>query len=128
MTDKLATYKSMLEAAQAGDNAKFLDYLTDDIEYHYHVTSRPLVGKEWVEKFLNKYNEICDGVDLQIYRHAESDDCLFIEGYEEYTDQRTGQCVAHPFMGIVEFRDGKVCAWRDYFEMNNPKQDKAAQA
>ena len=128
MVDKLATYKRMIEAAQAGDNAGFLDFLTDDIEYHYHMTSRPLVGKDWVEKFLNSYNEICKDVDLTIHRHAESDDCLFVEGYEEYTDQRNGDRVAHPFMGIVQFRDDKVCAWRDYFEMNNTKQDEAAEA
>jgi limonene-1,2-epoxide hydrolase len=128
MADKLDIYKSMLKAAQTGDNEKFLDYLTDDIEYHYHMTSRPLVGKQWVEKFLNNYNEICADVDLKIYRHAETDDCLFIEGYEEYTDLRSNERVAHPFMGLVQFRDGKVCAWRDYFEMNNPKQAQAATA
>lgn len=128
MADKLGIYRSMLKAAQTGDNEKFLDFLTDDIEYHYHMTSRPLLGKEWVEKFLNKYNELCADVDLQIYRHAETDDCLFIEGYEEYTDLRSNERVAHPFMGLVQFRDGKVCAWRDYFEMNNPKQERAATA
>ena len=128
MADKLDTYKAMLKAAQSGDNDKFLDWCTDDIEYHYHVTTRPLVGKEWVAKFLNKYSDICSDVDLKIHRHAENDDCLFIEGYEEYTDLRTGTRVAHPFAGVVEFRDGKVCGWRDYFEMNNPKQDEAQQA
>ena len=126
MADKLTTYKTMIAASQAGENEKFLGFLTDDIEYHYHMTTRPLIGKEWVEKFLNKYSEICADVDLQIYRHAETADCLFIEGYEEYTDRRTNERVAHPFMGIVEFRDGKVCKWRDYFEMDNQK--KAAEA
>jgi ketosteroid isomerase-like protein len=118
----------MLEASTSGEKQKFLDFLTDDIEYHYHMTTRPLLGKEWVEKFLNKYDEICSEVDLQVYRHAETDDCLFVEGYEEYTDKRTGERVAHPFAGVIEFRNGKVCKWRDYFEMNNPKREQSAQA
>jgi limonene-1,2-epoxide hydrolase len=29
--------------------------------------------------------------------------------------------VAHPYMGIFEFRNGKIVGWRDYFEMNNTK-------
>ncbi len=128
MADKLATYKSMLDASVSGEKQKFLDYLTDDIEYHYHVTTRPLLGKEWVEKFLNKYNEICSDVELTIHRHAETDDCLFVEGYEEYTDLRTGDRIAHPFAGVMEFRGDKVCKWRDYFEMNNTKQEQAESA
>lgn len=128
MTDKLTIYKNMLEASVSGDKQKFLDFLTDDIEYHYHMTTRPLLGKEWVEKFLNKYNEICDDVDLTVYRHAETDDYLFVEGYEEYTDLRTNERVAHPFAGVMEFRGDKVCKWRDYFEMNNPKQESAEKA
>ena len=126
--DKLATYKHMLDLAREGNNEAFLDLLTDDIEYHYHMTSRPLLGKEWVGKFLNNYNEICSDVDLQIYRHAESGDCLFVEGYEEYTDLRSGERVAHPFMGIVEFRDGRVSKWRDYFEMNHTAEAQAESA
>lgn len=128
MTDKLATYEKMLDFAREGKNEAFLDLLTDDIEYHYHMTSRPLIGKEWVEKFLNSYNEICKDVDLTIYRHAETDDCLFVEGYEEYTDLRNNERVAHPFMGIVEFRDGKVAKWRDYFEMNHSADKEAKSA
>jgi len=56
------------------------------------------------------------------FRVAEADGCLFIEGYEEYTDKRTGERIAHPYMGIMEFRDGKISKWRDYFEMNQKKK------
>ena len=105
----------------AQDDKGFLDCLTDDIEYHYHVGTRPLIGKEWVQKFLNKYREITTDVVWRVDRYAEKDDCLFIEGYEEYRDLRTDEVIAHPYMGVLEFRDGKISKWRDYFEMNNPK-------
>ena len=54
----------------------------------------------------------------RVDRTAESDDCLFIEGYEQYLDLRTNERVAHPYMGIMEFTGGKISKWRDYFEMN----------
>jgi len=54
----------------------------------------------------------------RIDRAAEGADFLMVEGYEEYTDTRSGKRIAHPYMGIFEFRGDKVAKWRDYFEMN----------
>ncbi len=126
MSEKMNTIRALMKANLEGDQETFLSYLTDDIEYHYHMGSRPLLGKEWVQKFLNKYKEICADPEWRIDRHAETDDCLFVEGYEEYTDLRTGDRIAHPYMGIFEFRDGRIAKWRDYFEMDNKKEEGAA--
>jgi limonene-1,2-epoxide hydrolase len=121
MTSKLEIVNAVMQANMDQDDEQFLGYLTDDIEYHYHMGSRPLLGKEWVQKFLNKYREITADVKWQILRHAETENELFVEGYEEYLDTRTNEIIAHPYMGIFEFRDGKISGWRDYFEMNNKK-------
>ena len=121
MGTKLDTINAVMQANVDHDDEKFLSYLTDDIVYHYHVGSRPLEGKEWVQKFLNKYRDITRDVKWEIKRHAETENELFVEGYEEYLDTRTNEVIAHPYMGIFEFRDGKICGWRDYFEMNNKK-------
>lgn len=123
MSSKMDTVAAVMQANVDQDDEKFLSYLTDDIVYHYHVGSRPLEGKEWVRKFLNKYREITADVKWEVKRYAETDNELFVEGYEEYLDTRTNEVIAHPYMGIFEFRDGKISAWRDYFEMNQKKQD-----
>jgi len=123
MSSKMDTVAAVMQANVDQDDEKFLSYLTDDIVYHYHVGSRPLEGKEWVQKFLNKYREITADVKWEVKRYAETENELFVEGYEEYLDTRTNEVIAHPYMGIFEFRDGKISAWRDYFEMNQKKQD-----
>ena len=123
MTAMMDTIAAVMKANVDQDDEAFLAYLTDDIEYHYHVGSRPLIGKEWVQKFLNKYRDVTADVEWRIDRYAENDNMLFVEGYEEYLDTRTNERVAHPYMGIYEFRDGKIAKWRDYFEMNLPKED-----
>lgn len=120
------TFEKVRQATLEQDDEAFLGFLTDDIEYHYHVTSRPLIGKEWVQKFLNKYREIATDLSWQIDRYAEKDNLLFLEGYEEYLDTRSNEKIAHPYMGIVEFRDGKIAKWRDYFEMHNVKTEESA--
>ena len=109
---------TIMTASLAPDVDRLLDCLTDDVEYHFHVGSPPVRGKDGVRRFMAKYGTIAENPLWRVDRVAESEGCLFIEGYEEYTDKRTGDRIAHPYMGIMEFRDGKVAKWRDYFEMN----------
>lgn len=121
MSQMRDTLTAIMEATQAQDNERFLGCLTDDVEYHFHVGSPCVRGKEGVRRFLARYRTIAEDVVWRVDRLAEADGCLFIEGYEEYTDKRTGDRIAHPYMGILEFRDGKIAKWRDYFEMNQKK-------
>lgn len=121
MPSKMAIIEQVMQAAASKDHAAFLAWLDDEIVYHYHVGSRPLQGKEWVQKFLVNYGGITRDVKWRIDRFAETENELWVEGYEEYVDTRTNEIVAHPYMGIFEFRNGKIFGWRDYFEMNNPK-------
>jgi limonene-1,2-epoxide hydrolase len=122
MSQMKQTLEAIMEATQAQDNERFLGFLTDDVEYQFHVGSPGVRGKEGVRKFLSRYRTIAEDVIWRVDRVAESDDCLFIEGYEEYTDKRTGERIAHPYMGIMEFRGDKIAKWRDYFEMNQKVQ------
>jgi len=122
MTDKMQIVNEVRKASLEKDHEAFLRHLTDDIEYHYHMSSRPLLGKEWVQKFLNKYDSITADVVWRIDRAAEVDNCVLIEGYEEYTDLRTDERIAHPYMGVMEFDGDKICKWRDYFEMHQTKE------
>ena len=50
---------------------------------------------------------------------AENGDKVLTEGIEDYVNA-DGVSVSHPYMGIIEFRDGKIVAWRDYFQMKDP--------
>ena len=123
MSKKLEILKAVMQANVEQDDEKFLSFLTDDIVYHYHVGSRPLNGKEWVQKFLTRYRSITRDVKWRLDRWAESGNDLLVEGYEEYFDTRTNEVIAHPYMGVFEFRGDKIAAWRDYFEMNQKKAD-----
>ena len=88
------TLHSIMQATQSKDDEGFLGHLTDDVDYQFHVGSRGVKGKDGVRRFLSKYRTIAADVVWRVDRVAESGDCLFIEGYEEYTDQRTGERIA----------------------------------
>ena len=109
----------LINAAMQRDKAAFLECLTPDIEYRYHVNARMLIGKEWVERFLDKYWQTTTDNVWRVDRYAENGNMLLVEGYEEYVIKATGQKVCHPYMGICEIRDGRIARMRDYFEMGD---------
>ena len=48
---------------------------------------------------------------------------LFSEGEERYVNA-DGHQVIHPYMGVIEFTDGLITGWRDYFQMADPNAGK----
>lgn len=120
---KIDTIRRLQAALQQKDLPGFLSFFDPDVEYHYHVGTRPLIGIAWVEKFMLKYWRNNRDAVWIIDRHAEAGDFLFSEGREEYLNA-DGHKVSHPYMGVIEFREGKIVAWRDYFQMNDPNAGK----
>lgn len=116
MSEYQKVVRTIMQAMAQRDYETFLDQLSDDIEYHFHVGTRPLIGKEWVRKFLARYEKDNSDVTWRIETFAETGNKLLVEGYEEYVGP-DGALVKHPYMGIFEFKDGKICGWRDYFQM-----------
>lgn len=93
-----------------------LDRLTDDVVYHFHVGSRPLRGKEWVRRFLEKFGAGQTDVRWRIVHHAQNGDVLLVEGVDDYVDPK-GRRIRTPYMGAFEFRGGQICQWRDYLDL-----------
>lgn len=112
--------KNLQGAADRRDRAALLAMVTPDLEYHYHVGSKPVKGPEGLGRFLDSYwSRYQDGV-WEITSFAQDGDKLLMEGWEELTEIATGQRVKNLYMGVMEFRDGKIARWRDYFQLNRP--------
>lgn len=117
---KFAALCRIRDAIAAKDKDGFLSHLAADIEYHYHVGSKPLLGRDRVDRFITKYWADNSAGTWIIDRHAETQTHLFTEGREEYVNA-DGATVVHPYMGIMEFDSaGLIVKWRDYFQMADP--------
>ena len=109
-----ATVEALITAWKRKDVQSVLDLLCDDVEYHYLVGERPLVGKEWVARFLERFKEhIGENNRWRIARCAEAGNLLLVEGIDDYEDTE-GNHIRYPYMGAFEFRDGRIHRWRDY--------------
>ena len=116
MSDHLETLEALIDAWRRKDLNGVLDRVSDDLEYHFHVGTRPIVGKASFEKFLRRLGEHQQEVGWRIVRHAQNGDVLFVEGFDDYLDPK-GQRIRHPYAGVFEFSEGRIRRWRDHFDM-----------
>jgi limonene-1,2-epoxide hydrolase len=115
MNQQLQRVQQVIDAWKKLDVEAVLECLTDDIEYHYLVGQRPLVGKSWVRRFLDKFGHGQKDNKWRIVNHASNGHLLMVEAIDDYIDAE-GNHIRTPYMGVFEFRDGKICRWRDYVD------------
>ncbi len=116
MNEKLAALHRLIDCWRRRNVEEFVDCLTDDIVYHYHMGSPPLQGKAKMRKFLANYGSAYDQRKWEIHSWAENGSVLLVEGYEELYDNKYARIIEQPFMQAIEFRDGKIAKLRDYYE------------
>jgi ketosteroid isomerase-like protein len=119
MTQNIDVMRQLMARWKERDFDGFLNLLSDDFEYHWHVGTKPLHGKEKMRKFLNNYSTSFEQRVWDIRHYAEAGDLLMIEGYEELYDKTHDRVIQQPFMQACEFKSGKLAKMRDYYEPAN---------
>ena len=95
MSAFIETVKKLQSLAERRDRAAILAMVTPDLEYHYHVGSKPVTGPEGLGRFLDNYwGRSKDGV-WKIESFAQDGNKLLMEGWEEFTDTTNGQRVVN---------------------------------
>lgn len=102
-------------AAFAAHDAEALrPFLSDDVVYH-NIPMDPVVGVDAAVAFLAGFLAMCDKMEFEIRHLAVEGNAVLTERVDTFT---MGQVVAPlPVMGAFEITDGKINAWRDYFDM-----------
>jgi limonene-1,2-epoxide hydrolase len=111
------TYKESLAAWVRGDRDAMAKAYADDIVWYPNRSMDPVHGKAAMMEFMVKFGRGMTDVYYEQTNMVESGNLLFVEGTENYT--KKGRKVRLPYAGVVEFRDGKIIAWRDYFDMKS---------
>ena len=96
------------------DPDELTSYFTDDGVYH-NMPMDPLVGKEAIKGFLTGFLAGVTTAQFRILHLAVNGDVVLTERVDAFT--LAGREGAFPVSGTFELRDGKIAAWRDYFDM-----------
>ena len=93
-----------------------LSFFTVDAVYH-NMPVAPVQGLEAIRGVLEGFMGMASDVDWVVHAAAETGDGVVLN---ERTDRFLigEKWLELPVMGTFELRDGKICAWRDYFDMN----------
>lgn len=105
--------RAMLAAWERRDTSFIVDHFTDDAVYHA-VPLRPIVGKPALAEWVATFETVPPG-RLDIRHQVASDDVVMNERTDTITLQGTE--VTLPICAVFEVQDGKVRAWREYFDL-----------
>lgn len=94
---------------------KILGYFTDDAVYTNIPIPPPNCGKEAIRAVIEKFMGMAEAVEFVTHYQTESADGIVMN---ERTDRFliNGNWLELPVMGVFEVENGKIKAWRDYFD------------
>jgi limonene-1,2-epoxide hydrolase len=115
MTDPETLVRAFCEAWSKKDPDLLTGYFTDDGVYH-NMPMQPLVGREAIRGFLAGFLSAIETAEFRILHLVASGGVVMTERVDVFrtTEGKEG---AFPVAGVFELRDGKIAAWRDYFDM-----------
>jgi limonene-1,2-epoxide hydrolase len=97
------------------DVDKILEYMTDDCVYH-NIPVEPAVGKDAIRAVFAMFTTGVEKIEFVMKNISGSGNTVLTERVDIFVLPHV--TVELPVMGTFEVRDGKITAWRDYFDLN----------
>ena len=114
MPDATEVVRNFCAAWDARDQQRILGAFTEDGVYH-NMPLEPATGKAAIAALLGVILAPASDVKFEIRHIAAAGDVVLTERIDRFVIG--GKTVELPVMGAFEVRDGKIAAWRDYFDM-----------
>jgi limonene-1,2-epoxide hydrolase len=98
-----------------GDLDALMGFFTDDAVYH-NIPVAPVTGKDAIRETIAGFTAGVDRVEFRVLNIVGEGSVVLTERVDAfYTPSVT---IELPVMGAFEISDGKISAWRDYFDLN----------
>lgn len=97
------------------DLETILSYFTEDAVYH-NIPMAPAEGLPAIRDLLPMMLDGMEGIDFVVHRQV-ADGNLVMNERTDVMRRTNGGRVELPVMGTFEVRDGRIAAWRDYFDL-----------
>jgi len=101
-------------AASRRNPEELRSYFSDDIVYH-NIPMEPAEGIEATMAVVNMFVTMCEGLEFEIHHLASDGSTVLTERTDTFSIN--GKTAPLPVMGAFNVVDGKITAWRDYFDM-----------
>jgi limonene-1,2-epoxide hydrolase len=93
---------------------ELVSYFTDDGVYH-NIPMEPAVGRAAIHQLLTGMGDMISAIRFEVHRQVATDSIVM----NERTDHLTmgERSISLPVVGVFEIENGRIRAWRDYFDM-----------
>jgi limonene-1,2-epoxide hydrolase len=94
---------------------ELLGYFTPDAVYH-NIPVDPVVGVDAIRSMMQMFTTGVERIEFRVQHMAANGNVVMTERVDVFVQpERT---IELPVMGTFEIVDGKIAAWRDYFDLN----------
>lgn len=90
-------------------------FFADDAVYH-NMPMDPIVGRDAIMQAIAGFTAGSDGIEFEIVNISANGPIVLTERIDRFF--RPDRTVVLPVMGAFEIADGRITAWRDYFDLN----------
>jgi limonene-1,2-epoxide hydrolase len=106
--------RDFCKAWERKDMDELLTFFTADAVYH-NIPLQPAVGHEAIKGVLQMFVPMSKEIEFKILNLAADGDTVITERVDSFV--MDGGTISVPVAGVFEVKDGKIAAWRDYFDM-----------
>ena len=107
---------AFIAAWEAKDVERILTFFAEGATYH-NIPMPKLTGADQIRSFVTPFLKDVEKVTFQMLHSAENADGTVLNERVDTFLQNSGKVLRFEVMGVFEFANGKITAWRDYFDM-----------
>ncbi len=115
MESPLETVNRFCAAWPALDVDALVAFFADDATYH-NIPVDPVTGAEAIGEAIRGFTTGVERVEFEVLRAAADGPVVMNERIDRFV-WPGGHTAELPVMGTFEVHDGKITAWRDYFDL-----------
>jgi limonene-1,2-epoxide hydrolase len=97
------------------DIDELLTFFTEDAVYH-NMPMDAVQGTEQIRNVLQMFVPMAREIEFIVHKITSDGDVVFTERTDRFV--MGDKSLELPVAGVFEIDDGKIAAWRDYFDMN----------
>ena len=116
MSEQTATVLELIDAFNSIDLDRVLACFSETAEYH-NIPMEKVTGVPAIRQVLEGFLGGASKIQWDLLNVAEANNVVLTERVDKF--EINGNWIALPVMGIFELADGKITAWRDYFDLND---------
>ena len=119
-----ALVADFIAAWEARDTDRIMGFFAEGAVYH-NIPMPRLTGHAEIRAFIAPFLQSAEKVTFEVLHSAENADGTVLNERVDTFHQPGGKTLRFEVMGVFEFKDGKISAWRDYFDLKEVERQMA---